>query len=662
MSQLTHRAEIREENVLIPTYGCGKPDRNPMFLEKRVYQGSSGKVYPLPVIDRIEDTKEEKSYRAVFLENDYLRVMVLPELGGRIQRALDKTNGYDFVYYNEVIKPALVGLTGPWISGGIEFNWPQHHRPTTFAPTDWQLLENADGSVAVEMSEVDQMYGTKGKMTFVLRPDRAYIEIRGQLYNRTPLPQTFLWWANPAVSVNENTQSVFPPDVNAVYDHGKRDVSTFPIATGVYYKHDYSAGVDISRYRNIPVPTSYMCARSDYNFVGGYDYGVGAGILHVADHHVSPGKKQWTWGCGDFGKAWDRNLTDANGPYIELMTGMYCDNQPDFTWLKPFEEKTFTQYFMPYKAAGYVKNASKDAAVNLETGDGKARFTVYASGVFENARVILTAGEETIYDKRVTIGPENILQDAVETAAEAAELLIAVYDAQGRQLVDYQPRKAKVERIPEPAKPAELPEKIRTNEELYLTGLHIEQYRHATYLPDPYYLEALKRDPGDIRANNAYGLLLLRRGLFAESERYFRAAIERMTERNPNPFDSEPLLNLGLSLLYQGREGEAYDAFYKSVWTAEQQESGYYYLAALDCRRGEYWHALEMIERSLVKNGHNLKARALKGMILDSLGREGEAEAWFGENRKVDSFDYVSRLESGDVEATLELMGSRSSS
>ena len=657
MSQLTHRAEIREENVLIPTYGCGKPDRNPMFLEKRVYQGSSGKVYPLPVIDRIEDTKEEKSYRAVFLENDYLSVMVLPELGGRIQRALDKTNGYDFVYYNEVIKPALVGLTGPWISGGIEFNWPQHHRPTTFAPTDWQLLENADGSVAVEMSEVDQMYGTKGKMMFILRPDRAYIEIRGQLYNRTPLPQTFLWWANPAVSVNENTQSVFPPDVNAVYDHGKRDVSTFPIATGVY-----CAGVDISRYRNIPVPTSYMCARSDYNFVGGYDYGVGAGILHVADHHVSPGKKQWTWGCGDFGKAWDRNLTDANGPYIELMTGMYCDNQPDFTWLKPFEEKTFTQYFMPYKAAGYVKNASKDAAVNLETGDGKARFTVYASGVFEDARVTLTAGGETIYDRTATIGPENILQDAVETAAEAAELRIAVYDAQGRQLVDYRPRKAKVERIPEPAKPAELPEKIRTNEELYLTGLHIEQYRHATYLPDPYYLEALKRDPGDIRANNAYGLLLLRRGLFAESERYFRAAIERMTERNPNPFDSEPLLNLGLSLLYQGREGEAYDAFYKSVWTAEQQESGYYYLAALDCRRGEYWHALEMIERSLVKNGHNLKARALKGMILDSLGREEEAEAWFAENRKVDDFDYVSRLESGDVEETLELMGSRSSS
>lgn len=107
----------------------------------------------------------------------------------------------------------------------------------------------------------------------------------------------------------------------------------------MYYKHDYSEGVDISRYKNIPVPTSYMAETSNYDFVGGYDYGKEAGLLHVADHHISPGKKQWTWGCGEFGQAWDRNLTDEDGPYIELMTGVYTENQPDFTWLKPFEEK-----------------------------------------------------------------------------------------------------------------------------------------------------------------------------------------------------------------------------------------------------------------------------------------------------------------------------------
>jgi len=662
MKRISGQAEIRVETVVIPTYGVGKPDKNPMFLEKRVYQGSSGKVYPLPVIDKILDEKQDQAYTAVWLENDYIRVMVLPELGGRIQRAYDKTNGYDFVYYNEVIKPALVGLTGPWISGGIEFNWPQHHRPTTYAPTDWRITENGDGSKSVELSEVDQMYGTKGKMTFTVYPDKAYIEIKGQLYNRTSLPQTFLWWANPAVAVNDNTQSVFPPDVSAVFDHGKRDVSTFPIATGVYYKHDYGAGVDISRYKNIPVPTSYMCAHSDYDFVGGYDYGAQAGVLHIANHHISPGKKQWTWGSGDFGRAWDRNLTDENGPYIELMTGMFCDNQPDFTWLKPFEEKTFTQYFMPYKAAGYVKNASTEAVLNLEKHGGKAFFTVYTTAVYQDARVVLRARDRIIYDKTLTLSPVDVLQDSVETDADETALTLAVYDCHGRKMLSYAPKAKGIEPIPDPAPAAKLPHEIQTCEELYLTGLHIEQYRHATYLPDPYYLEALKRDPGDIRANDAYGLLLLRRGLFKESEAYFKRAIARMTERNPNPYDSEPMIHLGLSLLYQGRDDEAYDSFYKSTWTAAEQETGFYYLAAIDCRRGDYRTALEHIDRSLVRNYHSLKARALRGMILAALGRSGEAEAWYRQNLELDAFDYVSRIESGDIRGALHLMGSRASS
>jgi len=178
------------------------------------------------------------------------------------------------------------------------------------------------------------MFRTKGMAGFTLHPDKAYLEIKAQLYNRTNIPQTFLWWANPAVSVDDHYQSVFPPDVHAVFDHGKRDVSSFPIATGTYYKIDYSPGTDISRYKNIPVPTSYMAVNSEYNFVGGYQHDTRAGVLHVADHHVSPGKKQWTWGNGDFGIAWDRNLTDEDGPYIELMTGVYTDNQPDFSPLR----------------------------------------------------------------------------------------------------------------------------------------------------------------------------------------------------------------------------------------------------------------------------------------------------------------------------------------
>ena len=288
-------------------------------------------------------------------------------------------------------------------------------------------------------------------------------------------------------------------------------------------------------------------------------------------------------------------LLSATAVSAQSMTGMFCDNQPDFTWLKPFEEKTFTQYFMPYKAAGYVKNASIEVVLNLECEADTAKLTVYATGVYKDARVVLTANGRPVYDKVTTISPVDVLSDSVAIDVPETALVLAVYDASGRKLLDYAPQPKQIDRIPDPAPAAKLPEEILTNEELYLTGLHIEQYRHATYLPDPYYLEALKRDPGDIRVNNAYGTLLLRRGLFAEAEKHFRTAIARMTERNPNPYDSEAYVNLGLALLYQGRDDEAYDAFYKATWTAAEQETGFYYLAAIDCRRGDDRLALEHI-------------------------------------------------------------------
>ena len=198
-------SEVRawEEDILLPTYEIGKEEKNPIFLEKRVYQGSSGSVYPYPVVEKISDEKKDKLYHALFIENEYIKVMILPELGGRIHMAYDKVKQRHFVYYNQVVKPALVGLTGPWISGGIEFNWPQHHRPSTFLPTDFSIEEHADGSKTVWCNEVERMFRTKGMQGFTLYPGKAYIEINVKIYNRTSFPQTFLWWANPAVVVND---------------------------------------------------------------------------------------------------------------------------------------------------------------------------------------------------------------------------------------------------------------------------------------------------------------------------------------------------------------------------------------------------------------------------------------------------------------------------
>ncbi len=644
-----NKVTLKHEKIMIPTYETAPCDRNPMFLEKRVYQGSSGRVYPHPVCEGVANEKTDHYYDAVILENDYILVMILPELGGRIQRLYDKTNGYDAIYYNEVVKPALVGLAGPWISGGIEFNWPQHHRPSTFDPVSYRITENPDGSITVTVGETEKMFHTKGEAAFTVYPDRAYLEIRGRLYNPTDRPQTFLWWANPAVAVGDYTRSIFPPDVNAVFDHGKRDVSKFPIADGVYYKVDYSPGTDISRYKNIPVPTSYMANHSDYNFIGNYDDAKEAGLLHVADHHVSPGKKQWTWGNGDFGRAWDRNLTDENGPYIELMTGVFTDNQPDFTFLKPYEEKTFTQYFMPYKACGAIKNATEEYAVNLEDGaDGKPEITVYSAVCHLTAPAVLSITDRNgnpVYGKELSLDAASFFRDTLSSDCSAKDLLLSLTDKNtGKLILSYEHKENEMP-VPEPASPMPLPCDVATNEELYLDALHLEQYRHATYSPADYYLEGLKRDPSDIRINNAYGRYLYNRGYFEKSIAYFEAAIKKSTMRNPNPYDCEPYFNLGLALRKTGRTDKAFDAFYKAAWDGNLQDKAFFALAEISAEKENYAEALGFVEKSLEKGSHNMKARTLKTALLRLLKQPERAIAFAKETLAIDPLDTGSYFE-----------------
>ena len=643
------------EIVTIPTYEIGKAEKNPIFLEKRVYQGSSGVVYPYPVIESIANEPTPHEWKVVFLENEYIKVMVMPELGGRIQMAYDKIKQRHFVYYNHVIKPALVGLTGPWISGGIEFNWPQHHRPSTYLPVDCDIVENEDGSVTVWVNEMERMFHQKGMAGFTLRPGCAYLEIQGRVSNRTSLPQTFLWWANPAVEVNDAYQSVFPPDVNAVFDHGKRAVSSFPIATGTYYKMDYSAGVDISNYKNIKVPTSYMAVNSKYNFEGGYENDTKGGMLHVASHHFSPGKKQWTWGNGDFGRAWDRNLTDnateTDGipegsirtgfrPYIELMAGVYTENQPDFTWLMPYEEKQFTQYFMPYREIGIVKQASKDFVLNIEETENGVCLKVLATSK-QSARVWLRNKKgETYFDQMVTLSPEEVyVQTVACPAVRLQDLLFSV----GK--LSWQAESDEIRPIPDAAEAALSPQDTKTNDQLYLTGLHLEQYRHATWSALDYYEEALRRDPNDVRCLNQTGLWYLRRGRFGKAESYLRKAVKIWQKRNPNPYDGEAIFNLALALKYQGRWDEAYDFFWKSTWNKAWADAGYFEAARISVAQGRYDDALDELNRSLIFNACNHQARALMAVVLRKLGRKAEALTWIEKSLLVDHFNYGCRYE-----------------
>jgi hypothetical protein len=291
-----------EESIVIPTYPAPEPDPNPMFLEKRVNQGASGRVYPNPFTGHVSNLKKiDKSYQAVFLENEYIQLMILPEIGGRIQVGFDKTNGYDFFYRQHVIKPALIGLIGAWISGGVEWNWPMHHRPSTFMPVAHSMEKGADGSQTIWLSDHEPMGRTKGMVGICLHPGKAFVEAKVRLFNRTPYVQKFLWWANVAVSVNDQYQVFFPPDVSWVTFHARADMSRWPIARDKFCGIDYGAmnagkGVDISWWKNNPQATSFFAIESDHDFFGGYDHGHEAGLVHIANRYLAPAKKLFTWG------------------------------------------------------------------------------------------------------------------------------------------------------------------------------------------------------------------------------------------------------------------------------------------------------------------------------------------------------------------------------
>ena len=660
------------EPVVIPTYHPLPPDKNPMFLEKRVYQGSSGRVYPLPFTDRISTDAVEHSWQAVHLENEFLRVMVLPEIGGRIHVGIDKTNGYDFFYRQNVIKPALVGLAGPWISGGVEFNWPQHHRPATFMPVSFQIEEHADRSQTIWCSDHDPMNRLKGMHGVCLHPGKAYIELKVRLYNRTPLIHTFLWWANIGVHVHELYQSFFPPDVHFVADHSKRAKSSFPLCDGYYYGVNYGErgrkGVpaeeqplkfvppgsylpnDLRWYANIPVPTSYMAMGSSEDFHGGYDHKHKAGLVLVANHHIAPGKKQWTWGNHPFGYAWDRNLTDEDGPYIELMAGVYTDNQPDFSFLAPGETKTFSQYWYPIREIGPPHKANHDVALSFQISTREARIGVCATQAFPAAKVRLESATGQIAEWKCDLKPGRAFLEVAGLPAgvRERELIAVVESREGQALLCYTPTPPAKQEVPSAAPEPGLPEEIQSNDELYVTGLHLDQYRHATRHADAYWREALRRDPADSRCNNAMGSWHLRRAEFAKAEKFFRQAIQTSTLRNPNPWEGEVFYNLGLTLRYLSRDEEAYAAFYKAAWNSAWRSAAYLALAELDAKSGDWNASIEHLEASLRTNTENLNARNLSVVVLRKLGRGAEADRLLKETLALDPLDSWARYLASD--------------
>ncbi|MEV8271688.1 DUF5107 domain-containing protein [Microbacterium sp. NPDC077184] len=615
------------EPLTIDTYDAGDPDPYPLFLDRRVYQGSSGRVYPMPMIDHVAHDKRPRSWQAIHLENAYVRLVLLPELGGRIHIGFDKVAGYDFFYRNNVIKPALVGLGGPWISGGVEFNWPQHHRPATFLPVDTRIEREPDGAVVVWHSDLDPLQRMRGSHGIRLRPGSSLIEAEVALHNRTDTMQTFLWWANVAARAHERYQSFFPDDVGFVADHARRAVTAFPRADRPYYGVDYPAlaaetpdADRIDVYSNIPVPTSYMITDTDDAFFGGYDHAADAGFVHWADPALSPGKKQWTWGTGEIGRAWDAQLTDDDGPYVELMAGVYTDNQPDFAWLAPGETKRFSQFWYPIHAIGAARQATTDAAVSV---DGDGRVGVLTTRI---RSVVVTVHDRlgNTRTRTATVGPDAPLLLTRERDDRPAGGItrVTVEDADtGAQLVEWRERPTPT-REPWVATAPPQPTEIASTDELLVTATHLEQYRHPTRDAVPYLREVLGRDPGEHRAATALAAWHLRRGEDDAASAHLDVALARQTRRNLNPRDGEALYLAGLVAERRGDLDTADRRLARAAWNTAWAAPASLARARLALRTRRHADALRLATDA----GDIPEARRLVALTLVRLGKRADAE------------------------------------
>lgn len=590
--------QIKVETMSIPTYPIMKSEGMPMFNENRMHQGTKGNPYPVrPVLSVVREGRAPRDWEVVRMENDYIRLIIIPALGGRIFEAYDKINDYHFLYRQHSIKPALIGAYGLWISGGLEFNWPFHHRPSTFMPVNFSTETKPDGTAITWLSECDPTDRMRSTVGIVLRPDTAYFETRIQVSNRTPLRHSFLMWQNAAVSVNDDYQFIFPPDVtyaNNHYSMGKPSV-TYPIAQGQYSSAFYDDPTDISWYKNCFHATSHFAAPSKYDFFGGYDHGKHAGVVHIADHHVSPGKKMFTWGCGELAAQWEKALTDEDGRYCELMAGSYSNNQPDFTWLNPYETKQFSQFWYPIGETGRVSFATLDAAVRVDQQAGK--LTLQTTGVVENLRVSLCVGGREVLSQTCSTRPCQPV--TLEFTPVEGLYAVTLTDGNGKKLLDYTQEIPDRVQFPEPVVLDPHPATIASVQDLYLQGVHKDQYRNPQIEPCVYFEEALRRDPDHIPSLIALGEYRYRRGFFGEAKLLLEKAVRNEHIYNLRAESGEAEYLLGLTYDALGDQDKAYDTLSSAAWSGDTVSKAMCRIAAIDGRRGEYGKMLAHAKTAL---------------------------------------------------------------
>jgi len=631
------QVRVYEGQETIPTYKMGADEVSPVFYTGRGVQGAAGHVYPYPEQISLGETLTDETYDMVYLENEYLKVTVLPSFGGKLFSAIDKTNGHELFHRNSTVKPDLIGTLGAWISGGIEWCFPHHHRPTTLLPADYRMVENADGSATIWVGETERGLGLRAVIGITLRPGKSYIETTYYLNNSQDVTRNFLFWANVAVTANKDFRTFWPPQQEIAVFHSNTDFAHWPVSHETYRGVNYGAdgGTDLTWWKNHPSPVSFFFWQGKKGFVGGYDYEQKAGTVHVADPFINKTSKLWQFGPGLEGQNARRKLTDDGKAYVELMTGTYSNNQPDYSWFAPHSTKDATNYWYPIRDLEIVKDANTEAAVTLQLRDAKTVFWGFnATQVYKGAKAVLKQGDDIIASQTIDISPAAPFTATYKSKTQIDEysLYTELMDASGKVLVSYTPYKPTEPALPARQKEVKSPKEIESVEDLYLTGRFVEQFSRPGVNPDDYYMEALKKSPDDYRVNIALGVRRVVQWRYAEAEKYLLTAYDKLQADYFQPKEGELFYYLGLAQLHKSQlEGnassmnEAVGNFHKAAWYYEWYSAAYYQLALIESARGNVKQALEYISKAYSTNNYESAVVVLYSALLRHSEQKAEA-------------------------------------
>ncbi|MFB3881797.1 MAG: DUF5107 domain-containing protein [Armatimonadota bacterium] len=588
---------IREEQLELLTYVWGPPDPYPAFEPKVNWP-----IYPYPLLDDIREEARPVRYRALIVENEYLRATVMPELGGHLHSAVVKATGEEVFYHNHVVKPGLLGLRGAWLSGGVEWNFPCGHTVTTVSPVDSCMVTDEDGSATIWVGNIEQVSHMAWHVGIRLRPGVAAIETEIVLANRTALPHPYYFWANAAVPARDDMRMIYP---------GTRARSWMG-----HFDWPVHQGRDLARYTAFDHSNDVFLLDSLEDFFGVYYDQKDFGVVHVADVHQSFGKKFFTWGTAEHGRIWSAALSDSDGPYCEIQSGRFVDQS---TWqlMPPHHTERWREWWYPVHGMGGFDWANNEAAVRLTCNGPDCDASLVVTRPVSGATVRLTADDHVFAEKRCDLLPGRPFELRAQSLPPGRPVTLALLDGGGSEIIRYtdkqRPRTITLRETPalDESRPGGL----------LVKGLRAEE-RADPEAAWKLYEQALILDPGCEEAALALGRIAI--------ERRPQQAIPRLTSvAAALPESAAAAYYLGVALTRAGRDAEAEPELWRATHWPEFAHAALTELGQLTMRRGQWDQAIPLLRQALDCGRRDTKARALLMAALTKSGRPEEALALF---------------------------------